>query len=292
MSRPRGGYIGFNRVPAASVINSAASGVWTLREAEAAKRAGTWPITFENPASISGLQLWLDAADSSKLFDATTGGSAVAADGGVARWEDKSGNGRHFTQSTIANRPARRSSGRNGFGTLEFDGSNDRLVGDATVYFNPNVPYTAIIVHVVSETAATYPILFSAKTTGGRNNRFFNSTDGNYQDYAQGTDGSEFARTRFTSVSRGTWGAVGFNFTGSSALTAASFSARFNGAGLTRLDAAAYTANLGNASIGSDADIANHFKGHIAEILIYSKSFTNEEMLVLEEYLRSKWALY
>ena len=44
MSRPRAGYIGFNRVPAATALNSAASGVWTLREAEALKRAGTWPV--------------------------------------------------------------------------------------------------------------------------------------------------------------------------------------------------------------------------------------------------------
>ncbi|NDG32837.1 hypothetical protein EB118_22555, partial [bacterium] len=37
--RGRGGYVGFNRVPTAG----AASGVWTLREAEEATRAGTWP---------------------------------------------------------------------------------------------------------------------------------------------------------------------------------------------------------------------------------------------------------
>jgi hypothetical protein len=43
MSRPRAGYIGFNRDPAASALNSAASGVWTVREAEAMRRAGTWP---------------------------------------------------------------------------------------------------------------------------------------------------------------------------------------------------------------------------------------------------------
>jgi hypothetical protein len=43
MSRPRGGYIGHTVAPAASTGNSAAAGVWTLREAEALKRAGTWP---------------------------------------------------------------------------------------------------------------------------------------------------------------------------------------------------------------------------------------------------------
>lgn len=47
MSRPRGGYIGFNRVPDAAAVNSAAVGVWTLREAESLKRAGTWPSAPE-----------------------------------------------------------------------------------------------------------------------------------------------------------------------------------------------------------------------------------------------------
>lgn len=55
MTRPLGGYIGFNRVPAASAMNSAASGAWTLREAEALKRAGTWPTAPRQPGAPSGL---------------------------------------------------------------------------------------------------------------------------------------------------------------------------------------------------------------------------------------------
>lgn len=38
--RAQGGYIGFRRTP----TNTAASGVWTLREAESSRRAGTWPL--------------------------------------------------------------------------------------------------------------------------------------------------------------------------------------------------------------------------------------------------------
>ena len=53
MTRPRGGYIGFNRVPAAAAVNSAASGVWTLREAEALKRAGTWPRAVPSGALLA-----------------------------------------------------------------------------------------------------------------------------------------------------------------------------------------------------------------------------------------------
>jgi hypothetical protein len=55
MSRPRAGYIGFNRVPAASAMNSVASGVWTLREAEAMRRAGTWPSASNVPGTPTSL---------------------------------------------------------------------------------------------------------------------------------------------------------------------------------------------------------------------------------------------
>jgi hypothetical protein len=58
VSRPRGGYIGHYATPAASGVSSQASGVWTLREAESLKRAGTWPTVPEQgspPATPTGL---------------------------------------------------------------------------------------------------------------------------------------------------------------------------------------------------------------------------------------------
>jgi hypothetical protein len=93
--------------------------------------SGTW-----TPAQISTYQ-WVRAADSSTLFDATSGGSAVAADGGVARFEDKSGNGRHYTQSTSADRPLRKTGIQNGRDVLRFDGTSDRMsVPSSTAMFN------------------------------------------------------------------------------------------------------------------------------------------------------------
>jgi hypothetical protein len=53
MSKSKGSYIGFNRVPAASLINSAAVGVWSLREAEAFVRAGTWPLVASGGPTVS-----------------------------------------------------------------------------------------------------------------------------------------------------------------------------------------------------------------------------------------------
>jgi len=71
--------------------------------------------------------LWLDGSDASTLFDATDGGSLVAADGTVARWEDKSGNSRHVTQATAANRPLRTLLNVNSVSELTFDGTNDAV---------------------------------------------------------------------------------------------------------------------------------------------------------------------
>jgi len=58
------------------------------------------------PKSISGLALWLDAADSSTLFQNSDGTvPATASSDPVGYWGDKSGNGRHATQVTAVNRP-------------------------------------------------------------------------------------------------------------------------------------------------------------------------------------------
>lgn len=121
MSRALGGYVGHIPTPS----TAAAPGVWTLREASRYRRAQTWPSPQLDLASISGLAVWLDASDASTLYDSTTGGSLVNADGTVARWEDKSGNSRHATQSSSVSRPVRKTTQLNGLAALQFDGSDD-----------------------------------------------------------------------------------------------------------------------------------------------------------------------
>lgn len=81
------------------------------------------------PTNINGLQLWLDASDTSTLYDATVGGSLVTTDGSaVARWDDKSGNSRHATQTTTNDRPLLKTAVRNGRNVLRFDGVSDSMI--------------------------------------------------------------------------------------------------------------------------------------------------------------------
>jgi len=79
VSRPRAGYIGFNRVPAASAPHSAASGVWTLREAEAMRRAGTWPTVPSLPSgAILAVSFDTDYSDLAQNLTASQTASGVS----------------------------------------------------------------------------------------------------------------------------------------------------------------------------------------------------------------------
>jgi len=117
-----------------------------------------------NPLSLSPA-LWLDASDSSTLFDATSGGSLVAADGGVARIEDKSGNFRHFTQSSSTSRPLRRVSVQNGRDAVEFDGSNDIMFMSAGLDIFQNVPGITWLAVVKWLTEPTTTRIFASAAT-------------------------------------------------------------------------------------------------------------------------------
>jgi hypothetical protein len=81
MTRPRAGYVGFTRTP----TSTAASGIWTLREAEASKREAAWPDT--RPAAgadpyFSSVSLLMHADGSgSTIRDSSANALAVTAYG-------------------------------------------------------------------------------------------------------------------------------------------------------------------------------------------------------------------
>ncbi len=70
------------------------------------------------PADLTGVAMWLDAADASKVV---LNGSTVS------QWTDKTTNGRDLVQATAENQPTFVSNGFNGLPTLRFDGTNDHF---------------------------------------------------------------------------------------------------------------------------------------------------------------------
>jgi len=129
MSRPLGGYIGHRPVPAASDVNSAAVGMWTLRESQRLKQAGTWPSDLWSPTVLTGLQCWLDAADRTTLFDAGSGGTLPGDGGSIGRWLDRAGSN-HATDvvdgsnaAISTQRPTRVAAAQNGLDAINFNGT-------------------------------------------------------------------------------------------------------------------------------------------------------------------------
>ena len=110
-----GGLIGKNRTYASTGANS---GIWSLDERTNALME-PW-----NPSMIS-TSLWLDAADQTTLFTTDAGSTQSTNGAEVGRWKDKSGNGRHATQTASANRPSCLTNALNGRQGVQFS-SNAR----------------------------------------------------------------------------------------------------------------------------------------------------------------------
>lgn len=111
-------------------------------------------MSLWTPSAIS-TALWLDASDSSTLYDATSGGSLVAGNGTIARWEDKSGNVRHVTQSNASLRPTRRTGIQNGLDVTRFDGS-DRLINSTLSFAQPTTIFLVTKVDSTDSGAAVF----------------------------------------------------------------------------------------------------------------------------------------
>jgi hypothetical protein len=317
MSRARGGYIGFNRVPAAAGVNSAASGVWSLREAEALKRAGTWPVVA--PGGVgSGLQLWLDASDASTLYDATTGGSLVAADGGVARWEDKSGNARHMTQGTAGSRPTRKTAIQNSLAVLRFDGGDSVSMPSSTATFNflHDGDSTVFVVFKAGTTAnpeTSYLVMannISASSIDGKTG-FYLRWDDRTSANADLTDSlvhvvSNNGSARFVGNAKNGFPANTFALATvrgdiANATTASRSQIRRNGGsaitlltGDTNAGTALPTANASdNFTIGDQSGSVkgSGLNGDIAEIIMYDTALSDTDRAAVETYLLAKWGI-
>lgn len=275
MSRLNGGYIGYDAEPA----TTAAPGIWTLREAELYQRKAQWPLGFE-PDILTGLQLWLDASDTSTLYDATTGGSLVAADGGVARWEDKSGNARHATQGTAGARPLRKASVQNGLSVLRFDGSDDFL--DPSNF------------SVSSSVQCFFVCKASGDSAGqGRNGPLFHFTTAQYQGHFGGTT-DQWLET-FFATSRVSLGSVSMNafVQGRITTNATQMIGKMTGQPEVTTAATLSGSPTTKFAIGyGEGDIAPYyFNGDVGELIIYSPSLSETNQTLVESYLTAKWAI-
>jgi len=264
----------------------------------------TWsPFT---PASIAGLQAWFDASDASTLFDATSGGSLVAADGAVARWQDKSGNARHMTQATSGSRPLRKASVQGGKDVLRLDGVNDSLTipsstatfnflhgADSTVFIvlsRPTDGYAPIL-HTHNGGTGTTGISFDCVNGSATSDKLVISIDKSSIGNGVALNGSAngFLPSGFslvTSVARA-----------ANATAANRMAVRRNGGSAHTNNTLTNTPSNGDATndlgLGRDWITGSESFGAFdcAEICIYNAALSDTDRAAVEGYLMTKWAI-
>lgn len=310
--RDTGSYIGFNRVTSTS--QGSASGIWSLRAVERQMRATAWPQTFPfAPDDISGLQLWLDASAAETLFDATTGGSLVAADGTVKRWEDKSGNNRHATEAT--NGPQRKTAVQGGKDVLRFDGTNDKLsIASSTSTFDFLHNATGGIVFAVYKANAasglafvwcnnTNPSTGSAASQAGayfRHDTSDAATPNRYVAISNTPDGFRMAKgSAQNTISSGQFLCVAVQHEMAQENDADRHEVWLNGSQITGTDSLGVNQSAelqtGNASnnfhVMSNVNGLDTAAGDLCELIVYSGVMSQQNRQSVENYLLGKWGI-
>lgn len=237
-----------------------------------------------SPLSLSP-SLWLDASDASTLYDAISGGNLVAANGLVARWQDKSGNSKHATQGTPSKQPMRKIAVKAGLDAIRLDGTADTM-------------------QVSMITLPTFISVFVVQSCVGNPHKFF----------MEQSDAVDLVKSGFwfNGVENTSWGMrrispdsyhfgasfSGVNWTGTG-WSLAEF--LYNGVGttykngvfnsnITYIGTAVRNENTtDNLNIGSRGQSSLFLNGDLGEILIYPSALSSANRASVEAYLMAKW---
>jgi hypothetical protein len=223
-----------------------------------------------DPRVVSGVTLWMDAADSSTITQSANE---------VSQWNSKVG-GRNFSQAGAGLKPLTNTVTKNGLNVLDFDGVNDVMncsVTNATLY--TAAALTVFLVANADTVDATY--------------RGFYGDDSALVIDAQSTD-----RIRVGHADAG-----GFDVLSGIPITAGTWfilRARHDGGNIRRaINAAAYTslasantALLTTTSRVGQANSAGYLDGQIAELIVTNNLLSTADEEGLLYYLNQKWAIY
>ncbi len=235
------------------------------------------------PTNIANCSLWLDGADSSTMFQNTTGTVPVTSSGStVSLWRDKSVSANHASNTTA--QPTVTFRAQNGYNVVNFSGSQYLTLSTTTM---PTGTTQCSFFFVTRTTSSGVQVFFTYgqdPNTGGRNPQFYYNTN------VLNTD---------------TYGASGLsdntNFLNSYVITSCTFTnsnIAWDNGSLFSGGSTALTLNTGTgwASIGVGRIppgnvLAYYLTGQIGEIIIFNRALSTSERQTVEGYLTWKWGL-
>lgn len=229
----------------------------------------------ETVIPIGGLQVWLDAADSSTVTIAT----------GVSSWRDKSGTGNTVVQATGALQPTYESAVQNGLNIVRFNGTTQYLAKTTPSNLVNLTQCTGFLVAARTQTTGTDNYVGCFETVGNQRSWCVVSTNGSEQrKFFTSSDGSNTTGNASSGGTTG-WGLTYFT------LNVNTQSIFFQG--VTSGAAAATTPILNSTSalyIGiNDPVDGNYLTGDIGEFIFYNRLLSAREIAQVNSYLQTKW---
>lgn len=240
------------------------------------------------PRDISDLTLWLDAADSNNLI--LRGATQY-----IASWLDSSGNGNHFNQSTESIQPEYQLSQQNGLATVAFNDVNNGYLVSVNNFISTDTDTWFFVFQSDLDGADIAPTLFGDYGSDANKLLLFRSENSGSQDifYARDTNG-DFLQVTPTLISSYSLlignrkpGVISTDYndsinsqSGAYISTILSVGTTFPGLG-----------SQANAVFGDHRNPDTQMKGHVAEVLRYSRELDSAEKNALKTYFKAKWGL-
>lgn len=251
------------------------------------------PRTPWSPARVEGLALWLDASDSSTLFQDSAATIPAVADGDfVGLWADKSNNNRNAFQTVSAERPALRLNVRNGLPVVRFTKANKNGLKGADASSVVGVPYTMFVVYK-NDTATAFITGFNRLSGSNTTEGIRQSAANTLQGIQQNGSTTALATTPVnddmwhiaTFVAKGTNEAMTFDIIADGGPLSSMTTPRARDASaLDRLLSIGFAYNL------PPTTFVNEFMdGDIAEIIVYDSELSTQTRQLVEGYLAWKW---
>ena len=243
--------------------------------------------TAFNPRSISGLALWLDASDSSTLFQNSDGTvPATATSDPVGYWADKSGNGRHAVQATAGSRPTRSVAINTRSAVLLANGAVQRLTANG-VYMDA----------LGDDTNKRITILATLQSSGQSQQKSIGEVDqsSGFGCYHNISNIAYFDAGAGAPASRAQGALASSVITGGSV-----FAGRRDGGNVNQwyngaLIAGGLTSATGSLRTAGDNPFSVRAvnSGSLAygEVLVYNRALTTDERQRVERYLAARWGI-
>ena len=225
-----------------------------------------------SPSSLSNLELWLDASDSSSITQASSK---------VSQWNDKSGNGNNLTQSTEGSKPVYSASSLNSKAWITFDGTDDTL-GLWSKLLSTGDEWDIFV--VAENNNASKPdsyILTQYEVVSNRTIFMWHHWDGiltSFNDFGNEPKGT-------TAMINDTPYVLGSSYDGTN------MALSVNGVEEATLNAGSITLADLDLHLWSSSIPSRFWTGDVGEVVVFKRKLTDFEADQVVDYLNTKWWL-